>query len=163
MRAQKVIYPECTIRYVIAHGPQENEQIEAKNEFYESLMIEIEKGKAELAARMSKVKEAECKTKIQMPTNKPEATEVQKHGRDSQNVSDTLKSENEDRYLKVCATLQAEYDNYKQTQSLWGVQLKEIHEQNEILSKRLTDTKKDETGERSKLDPGDLLIIWNTF
>ena len=124
---------------------------------------EIEKGKAELATRISKVKEAECKTKIQMPTNKPEVTEVQKHGRDGQNVADTLKSESEDRYLKVCATLKAEYDNYKQTQSLWGVQLKEIHEQNEILSKRLNDTKKDETEERSKLDPGDLLIIWNTF
>ena len=121
---------------------------------------EIEKGKAELATRISKVKEAECKTKIEMPTNKPEAKEIQKHG---QIVADTLQPESEDKYFKVCASLKAEYDNYKQTQSLWGVQLKEIHEQNEILSKRLTDTKKDETGERSKLDPGDLLIIWNTF
>ena len=42
----KVIYPQCSMRFIIAHGPQETEDNEIKNEFYESLMVEIEKGKA---------------------------------------------------------------------------------------------------------------------
>ena len=42
----KVVYPQCTMRFIIAHGPQETDGKEAKSDFYESLMIEIEKGKA---------------------------------------------------------------------------------------------------------------------
>ena len=42
----KVVYPQCTMRFIIAHGPQETDNNEIKNEFYESLMVEIEKGKA---------------------------------------------------------------------------------------------------------------------
>ena len=40
----QVVYPECTMRFIVAHGPQENDEIDAKNEFYESLMVEIERG-----------------------------------------------------------------------------------------------------------------------
>ena len=42
----KIEYPECTIRLIVAHGPQEGEDPGVKNEFYESLMVEIERGKA---------------------------------------------------------------------------------------------------------------------
>ena len=42
----KVVYPQCSMRFIIVHGPQETESNEAKSEFYESLMVEIEKGKA---------------------------------------------------------------------------------------------------------------------
>ena len=42
----QVVYPECTMRFIVAHGPQENDEIDAKNEFYESLMVEIERGQA---------------------------------------------------------------------------------------------------------------------
>ena len=42
----RVSYPECTVRFILAHGPQESEEADKKNEFYESLMIEIERGKA---------------------------------------------------------------------------------------------------------------------
>ena len=42
----KIEYPECTMRLIVAHGPQEGEDLGAKNEFYESLMVEIERGKA---------------------------------------------------------------------------------------------------------------------
>ena len=44
--SSKVVYPECTVRFILVHGPQESEEAEKKNEFYESLMVEIERGKA---------------------------------------------------------------------------------------------------------------------
>lgn len=42
----RVMYPECTMRFIVVHGPQENDDIEARNDFYESLMVEVERGKA---------------------------------------------------------------------------------------------------------------------
>ena len=42
----QVTYPDCTMRFIIAHGPQETEEAETRKEFYESLMVEIERGKA---------------------------------------------------------------------------------------------------------------------
>ena len=41
-----VKYPHCSMRFIIVHGPQETDSNEAKSDFYESLMVEIEKGKA---------------------------------------------------------------------------------------------------------------------
>ena len=42
----RVIYPECAMRFIIAHGPQESDDAETKSDFYESLMVEVERGKA---------------------------------------------------------------------------------------------------------------------
>ena len=41
----KVDYPNCTIRFILAHGPQENEDIDTRYQFFESMMIEIERRK----------------------------------------------------------------------------------------------------------------------
>ena len=34
------------MRFIIAHGPQESDDAETKSDFYESLMVEVERGKA---------------------------------------------------------------------------------------------------------------------
>ena len=42
----KVVYPQCSMRFIIAHAPQESDDQKIKDKFYESLMIEIERAKA---------------------------------------------------------------------------------------------------------------------
>ena len=42
----RVVYPECCIRFIITHGPQETEEVGLREEFYETMMIEIERGKS---------------------------------------------------------------------------------------------------------------------
>ena len=42
----RITYPQCVIRVIIAHGPQETDEMESRTEFYEALMVEIERGQA---------------------------------------------------------------------------------------------------------------------
>ena len=42
----KVEYPNCSLRFILAHGPQETDNVDTRNQFFESLMVEVERGKA---------------------------------------------------------------------------------------------------------------------
>ena len=41
----QIIYPETTLRVIVSHGPQEDDNIEERRSFFENLQVEIERGR----------------------------------------------------------------------------------------------------------------------
>ena len=44
--AVSVKYPECTLRVIVCHGPQEDDETEIRQSFFENVAVEVERGRA---------------------------------------------------------------------------------------------------------------------
>ena len=41
----RVTYPECTFRIIVCHGPQEDDESEVRQAFFENISVEVERGR----------------------------------------------------------------------------------------------------------------------